>query len=349
MSTIPADRAEAMEVFDEVFGDAVGKIAKDLPVDQMDRKVDELLVNLDSLGVEAILTRDSYRHIIDAGFRGENLPLAALVAQICVENHPLVLRSVFYQVVSAGLKPSTDDVHYKAVGRVLKRLRRDRVVPYSWVIDSMRSTVKPSSWSGIGDYLESVKDQYRRNFWLELPDYVHIIAEKDAIAGVVQPVTNEYDVALSPLRGYASDSFIYSIADTWNAIKKPIHVAYLGDFDPSGMDIEADCKCRLSELCEQKFSWVRLGVNAEQFKEYNLLPLKPKKQDKRYKSFVATHGHDCAEIDAIPANELRRMVREFIEGFIPTESWEALKRTEELERETFSQTIRPLLQEAKVL
>ena len=308
----------------------------------IEEQIDELLVNLDSLSIDPVLTRKSYGSIIESGFRAGNRVLAAVIAQICVENQPLTLRSVFYQVVSSGLKPSTDDEHYKAVGRVLKRLRREGIIPYNWVVDSMRSTVKPSSWSGLGDYLDSVKDCYRRDFWMQLPDYCHIICEKDAIAGVIQPATYEYDVALSPLRGFASDSFVYSIADTWNRIGKPIHVAYLGDFDPSGMNIEQDCRDRLQGLCNSDFQWTRLGVNADQFSQYNLLPLSPKKKDLRYKAFVAQHGYECAEIDAIPAEEIRRMVREFIESFMPKEHWDAVKRTEELEKETFLETIAPL-------
>jgi hypothetical protein len=313
----------------------------------LDSKVDALLVNLDSIGVEAKLSRESFERIINAGFRGENLSLAVLIAQICIENQPLTLRSVFYQVVSAGLKPSTDDEHYKAVGRVLKRLRRERLVPYGWIVDSMRATLKPSSWSGLGDYLETVRDSYRRDFWEHLPEYIHVITEKDAIAGVIQPVTQNYDVALSPLRGYASDSFVYSIAETWNCIEKPIYAVYFGDFDPSGMDIESDCERRLRELCKRDFRWIRLGVVASQFNEYDLLPLKPKKKDCRYKAFVEKHGCECAEIDAIPADEIRRMVREAIECLIPQDQWNALKRTEELERESFLATMAPLMEKVR--
>jgi hypothetical protein len=307
-----------------------------------EQKIDALLVKLDSLRLPCDLTRDSYQHIIQAGFRGENLLLASGIAAIAVENQPLTLRSIFYQVVSAGLKPSTDKVHYDAVGRVLKRLRRQRIVPYSWIVDSMRSTFKPSSWSGLEDYVETIQDCYRKDFWRELPNYVHIIVEKDAIAGVLHPVTQKYDVRLSPLRGYASDSFVYSIAETWNKIDKPIHVAYFGDFDPSGMNIEQDCQRRLKELCRREFSWVRLGVDAKQIDQFSLLPLVPKKKDRRYRSFIEKHGGHCAEVDAIPANALREMLEQFIEQFIPMDQWERLQDIEAMEKETFVNTLETL-------
>lgn len=311
----------------------------------MDAKIDELLANLDSLRLPTNLTRDTYRYIIEAGFRGENLLLASGIASIVLENQPLTLRSVFYQTVSAGLKPSTDKIHYDAVGRVLKRLRRERIVLYAWIVDSMRSTFKPSSWSGLADYVETIQDAYRKDFWRELPNYVHCIAEKDAIGGVLHPVTSRYDVRLSPLRGYASDSFIFSIAETWNRIDKPIHVCYFGDFDPSGMNIEQDCQRRLRELCNREFTWVRLGVNADQIREYKLLPLVPKMKDRRYKRFIDEHGSQCAEVDAIPANELRGMLDRFINQFIPQEQWARLQHVEAIERETFTNTLQAFRKE----
>ncbi len=338
------DGQEIAEVLREAF--APKRRTRKRKSKSMDDQIDALLTKLDSLRLPCHLTRESYQHIIEAGFRGENLLLASGIASIVVENQPLTLRSVFYQVVSAGLKPSTDKIHYDAVGRVLKRLRRQWILSYSWIVDSMRSTYKPPSWSGLSDYVETIQDSYRKDFWRELPNYVHIIAEKDAIAGVLHPVTDKYDVRLSPLRGYASDSFVYSIAETWNRIDKPIHVAYFGDFDPSGMNIEQDCKSRLKELCDHEFTWVRLGVNAKQIREFNLLPLVPKKQDRRYQRFIDEHGSQCAEVDAIPANELRGMLDRFINQFIPQKEWKSLQAVEAMEKETFEKTLQPLLKGA---
>ena len=68
-------------------------------------------------------------------------------------------------------------------------------------------------------------------------------------------------------------SFAHEIAETWNKIQKPITAYYLGDFDPSGFDLE--------RYCERSFNWCRLGVNGGDFEEFNLIPLEPKKRDRR--------------------------------------------------------------------
>lgn len=290
-------------------------------------------------GYNLTLTEESKLGAASLGLRSATLPIALAAAQIALEEQPLTLRGLFYRVVSAGLLPSTDAKHYSAFGRLMSTLRERGFVPFEWIVDGVRQTLKPSSWSGLSDFADTVRDCYRRDFWADLPDYVHVFCEKAAIAGVLQPVTAEFDVSLSPLRGYSSLSFVHEIAAQWNNIAKPIHAFYLGDFDPSGFDIEADLKTKLSRYCNQSFTWQRLGVNAEDFAEFELLPLAAKTSDMRCNKFVAAHGSECAEIDALPSTELRRRVRESIELFVDHDRWQNLVLVENLERETWQATL----------
>jgi hypothetical protein len=218
-------------------------------------------------------------------------------------------------------------------------LREEGVIPFAWIIDNLRATVKPSSWSGLTDFVETVQGAYRKDFWASLPTYCHIICEKDAVAGTLSPITRKYDVSLSPVRGYVSLSFANEIAETWNRIKKPISCYYLGDFDASGFDLERDLKVKLGRYCKRPFSWERLGVNVRDFEDFNLIPLKAKKSDRRYKAFVEQHGHECAELDAIPANELRRRVEDAITRHIPSDQWTRLQETERMEKESFNEIL----------
>jgi hypothetical protein len=248
-----------------------------------------------------------------------------------------------YRVVSSGWLPSTDREHYTRVGRIMTRLREAGIVPFEWIVDGVRSTDKPSSWSGLADFAETVRDAYRLDFWARLPHYVHFIAEKDAIAGTLSPITREYDVALSPIRGYTSLSFAHEIASTWNQIDKPIFCYYLGDFDPSGFDLERDIREKLKRYCGKK-RWYgdgcendlgpehdvayqrglgpgdvffrRIAVNEDDFIEFDLLPLAVKKKDTRARKFIEEYGDQCAELDAIPSSELRRRVKQIIESHI---------------------------------
>jgi hypothetical protein len=296
--------------------------------------LDSVLHGLRERGWEPTLTEQSYQHIIAVGLRSKNLLLACVATQLALDEKPITLRGLLYRVVSAGWLPSTDREHYTRLGRIMTALREAGVVPFKWIVDNVRSTAKPSSWAGLEDFAEAVKGAYRKDFWASLPDYAHVIVEKDAIAGVLAPVTREFDVALSPIRGYVSLSFAHEIAETWNQIDKPIFCYYLGDFDASGFDLERDVRAKLKRYCKRHFEWVRLGVNADDFAAFDLIPLKPKKTDSRYRRFIREHGRECAELDALPATELRRRVEHAITSHIDAAKWERLKETERLERES---------------
>ncbi len=349
------------------------------------KPVEKLLADLGTLGWEPGLSEESYELIANAGFRGDSATKSAIICEIALDCKPITLRGLFYRCVSRGLYPSTDAEHYNSIKRLSGRLRKKGLMPYEWIVDSLRSTDKPSSWSGLRDFADTVKESYRKDFWSHLDWYVHVFSEKDAIAGTLSPVTREYDVALSPIRGNTSLSFAHEIGSQWRHIKKPIFVAYLGDFDPNGMDIERDLKAKLAEHsgreivdfesvedCELREAfalaasyaghaipdeelssvmqdvfgdrrdlifWHRLGVNFADFDDFDLIRLPAKKTDSRYKKFAAEFGNDCAEVDALDPNELRRRVREAIEQFIPKEEWRKLREVEEIEKETFNSAL----------
>lgn len=85
--------------------------------------------------------------------------------------------------------------------------------------------------------LNDAAASYRRSLWHDQAVEVHVFTEKDAISGVLLPVTESWDVPLGVLRGYSSESFAYSVAAAIKGCgKRAIFVYQLGDHDPSGLD-----------------------------------------------------------------------------------------------------------------
>jgi hypothetical protein len=113
----------------------------------------------------------------------------------------------------------------------------------------------------------------------------------------------------------------------------------LGDHDPSGLDLERDLRekleryCLRSEVGECRFRWQRLAVVPEDFDAYDLFPLAPKATDTRTRQFHSLGFSQCAELDAIPARDLRDRLEQVILHHIPADEWERLQRIERLERE----------------
>src|SRR5262249_17925625 len=149
---------------------------------------------------------------------------------------------------------------YDQTARVVLKLRRAGIVPYSWIVDSTRRRLKPSSWSSLSDFGEDAARCYRLDLWSRQSDYIEFFVEKDAMAGILESVTREYDVFLNVIRGQSSESFVWNIAEQWNQIRKPIYGYYLGDHDPSGLRIEASLKSKLSHFSNNTFQWKRLAI-----------------------------------------------------------------------------------------
>lgn len=281
-----------------------------------------------------------YHELVEVGFQGKTLPLAAVVLELAAQRSPDTVRGIMYACVSMGWIPDTGDKSYGKVQRILNTLRKRYAIPFHWIVDNVRETVKPSSWTGLDDFADTVAGAYRKDFWAQLPEYVCVIVEKDTVAGRIQPVTQRYDVALHALRGFSSTSFAYEIGEQWGRIDKPINAYYIGDHDPSGREIETSLQTALADYSGRTdFHWTRLAVNPADFDTYNIKPLKPKGADTRAQAFIDQYGPRCAEVEAVPADALREMVGDAIEEHIPQEEWARLRRIELQEKDTWGEVM----------
>jgi hypothetical protein len=199
---------------------------------------DEALAELEAIGFECSLESQTIANIVEAGFDKRTLAQSLVLAQILADQNPISVRGAFYRAVSAGMYPDTGEKHYRQASAIILKLRRAGLVPYSWIADSTRIRRKPSSWSGLADFGETVRSAYRKDFWASQRAYIEVFVEKDAMAGVLGPVTDEYDIYLNVVRGNASETFLWNCAEQLKEIEKPIFIFYFGDHDPNGLDIE---------------------------------------------------------------------------------------------------------------
>jgi hypothetical protein len=127
---------------------------------------------------------------------------------------------------------------------------------------------------------------------------VEIWLEKDALSGVVNQVTDEYDVGLHVARGFASLSFLAESAEDIREIDKPTYIYHLGDHDPSGRNAGEKIEQTLREMApDADITFERLAVTEEQIAIHDL-PLRPtKRSDPRAKKFEAEFGLGSVELD----------------------------------------------------
>jgi hypothetical protein len=240
----------------------------------------------------------------------------------------MTVRQVFYQATVRNLVPKTER-GYGMVKADLILMRRRGELEYGWLADHTRWQRKPRTYDGIAAALEATAAFYRKDLWARADCYVEIWIEKDALSGVVMPVTSRYDVPLMVARGYASLSFLHSAASYIADLGVPAFVYHLGDFDPSGVNAGEKIEETLRELAPHAdLTFERIAVNRDQIAAWDL-PSRPTKQtDSRAKGFAA----ESVELDAIEPNQLRNIVEEAITRHLSPDRLVVLEAAEHSER-----------------
>src|SRR5680860_98204 len=153
------------------------------------------------------------------------------------EHGPITVRGLYYQAEVAGL-PGIDknEASYEKVQRQVLSLRREGRLGYHHIADMTRWMRKPTTFDSIDDAVADTVRTYRRNLWRDAPNYVEVWCEKDALAGVIYPITERYDVPLMVARGFVSETFAYEAVAARGNDRRPYYVYYAGDFDRSGQD-----------------------------------------------------------------------------------------------------------------
>ncbi len=254
---------------------------------------------------------------------------AEALIDIVFEISPCTVRQVFYQATVRGVIEKTE-AGYGKVQRLLVQLRRDGEIDYSDIADNTRWMRKPTTWSSLKTAVERTAATYRKALWDDTDAYVEIWLEKDALSGVLWPVTQRYDVPLMVSRGYASLSFLYSAAEAMEYEDRPCHIYHLGDWDPSGQDAARHIEETLRDLAPTaEIYFERIAVTPDQISKWSLPGRPTKMTDTRSKNWRG----DSVELDAINPNQLRELVEKVLEEHLPDEEFAVLKAAEKSERE----------------
>ena len=247
----------------------------------------------------------------------------------CATEHPVTLRGVYYRVVSAGVVPKTE-AGYQLVGRELLKLRRNGTLPYRWITDGTRLVRKPTTWSALEQMLDSAAASYRRALWDDQDVEVIVLSEKDAISGAIYPVTAKWDVELGIVRGYSSETFVHSIAESIAAAGKPVFLYQLGDHDPSGVDAWRSFVEKVRAFApDADVTFERLAVTPEQIVAYDLPTRPTKTSDTRARGWIG----GSVEVDALPAPVLRSIVEDAIAQHIDQRALELTAIAQRSERD----------------
>jgi hypothetical protein len=262
------------------------------------------------------------------------------------EQHgPITVRGLYYQAEVAEV-PGIDktEAGYVKVQRQVLELRREGRLAYEEIADATRWMRKPTSYNSIEDALEATARMYRRNLWRDADDYVEIWIEKDALAGVIYPVTAQYDVPLMVTRGFSSETFAYEAIESRGDDERDYYVYYFGDFDRDGANSLQEKLKRFAADRPFCVIFIQVAVTKEQISRLRL-PTRPHKKNSAADR-LWPHSYAC-ELDAIDPDTLREMVRVCIERHLPQDQLEILKVAEESEREALTMFVKKAKRSSK--
>lgn len=252
------------------------------------------------------------------------------ILAIFLEMKPrLTVRQIYYALTVRGIVLKTEP-GYRQTCYHLKRMRENDDIPHGWIADNTRFHIKPDTDTSLEAALVRWQKAYRRDLWVNQKDYVEIWIEKDALAGVIQPITDKYDVPLFVSRGYSSITFIYEAAEDIKSVGKPAYIYHFGDYDPSGVDAAHKIEQGLRQHGAD-IHFERVAITEEQIGALHLPTRATKETDPRAKKWG---NRPSVELDALPATYLRALVEYCITKHIDRRLLESTWQQERLEQQT---------------
>lgn len=280
---------------------------------------------------------------VDKKFGKEALAIIDTAVQICEDygrqGYDLSLRQLYYQFVSRDLLANTE-ANYKRLGNIISDARLAGMLDWDSIKDRGRETTTNSHWNSIGDIISDCASQYNIDLWEGQENYVELMVEKQALEGVLEPVCRRWDIGFTANKGYSSSSALYEAGKRLEdkADKgKYVHIIYLGDHDPSGIDMTRDVLERLELFSGYSVEVRRIALNMDQVYKYYPPENPAKITDSRAKNYIKEFGYSSWELDALEPKILVRLVETEIQSLIDIQLFE--------DRKTYRDSQRDLLQE----
>lgn len=271
-----------------------------------------------------------------------------IVREYQAQDLVLSLRQLYYQLVVRDVIPNKQ-AEYSKLSNLLKEGRMAGIVDWAAIEDRLRRPSVPSAWETPADLLRAAISQYEKPRMKGQATYLEVWVEKDALSGVLSRVTEPYHVPILVNRGYSSASAMY---DAYKRFKKAhdrgqkVKVIYLGDFDPSGVDMIRDIRDRITEFISgaylyrhdrkdwsDDFEILPVALTRAQIDQYEPPPNPAKLSDSRAAKFVEEHGYESWEVDALPPEVLNQIVTDAIEENINRELYDDILEQEKTDIE----------------
>lgn len=253
------------------------------------------------------------------------------------QGYRLSLRQLYYQLVARDYIENSIK-SYKRTGEMVSNARLAGLLDWGMIEDRGREVHANSHWDSPADIIRGAARGFRIDRWEGQKNYIEVMVEKDALSGILLPVCSQLDVRFTANKGYSSSSAMYYTAWRLMGAQRSgceIHIIYLGDHDPSGIDMTRDITERLELFTREKFDLHvhRLALNYDQVEMWNPPENPAKESDSRYQAYADKFGESSWELDAVEPATLASLVRDQIVELIDQDQWGRVEKQEKRMRD----------------
>lgn len=246
---------------------------------------------------------------------------------------PVTIRQVFYRLVATIGFPK-DESSYARLCETLNRARRSGLVAWDSFRDDGFTRKAAPSWESSADWADDIVASavgFRLDRQLGQSRRLVVWCEAGGMVPQLYRVAREYSVPVFSSGGFDSVTAKHDVAQELAGMGETT-VLHVGDLDPSGVhmfgSLDEDVRAFLAGMdADCRVEFVRLAVTREQVDRLDLETSPPKKSDKR------SFDGDTVQCEAIPPDELARILRRAILERIDTATLDSVLADEHDQRE----------------
>lgn len=288
------------------------------------------------MAFETFIPRNFRRAALDTIERANTV-----IDEMAAQGYKLTVRQLYYQFVSRGWLDNVD-TNYKWLASLIDDARKAGLIDWEAIEDrtrTLRGFLYPDD--SPEDYIRDNAPNYYEDLWRNQDAYCEVWVEKDALLGVIQRAANRWRAPYFACRGYPSSSALYDAGKRYadkGREGKSLHLFYLGDHDPSGLDMTVSNTGLLDLFSEAEYNDFtinveRIALNMDQVRRYNPPTNPAKDSDKRAAKYIEEHGEYSWELDALAPSVIDRLIDTAIREVVDVDQFNFDKEEETANRQ----------------
>lgn len=219
---------------------------------------------------------------------------------------------------------------YKKLVDLLTRARLEGRIPMGVIQDETRPVVKWPLSPSPAQFIREERKSLFKNYWRDLlqsqPNHIEIVVEKNTVMPIVKPVAEKYCIVVTSGRGYCSLPPRAAMAERFEKSgKERFILIILSDFDPDGVEIAQSLARSLrDDFGIFNLHPIQAALTEEQVERLELpVGMSAKRTSSQYEKFVAQHGEQVYELEAVEPAQLQQELRKVIDSVLDVTAFNA--------------------------